>query len=157
MGPIELIRSGRMALVNGGTGVIQPIFVDDVAEGFLAAARRGRPGERYILCGAEVVTVREYMGRLAAMVGKKHLPSMPGPVLMSLAVVSEGVAALTRTTPVLMRQDIRASSLHATYSGEKARRELGFQPVTPLDEGMHKVDKWLAARSAAGAATPRAA
>lgn len=157
MGPIELIRSGRMALVNGGTGVLQPIFVDDVAEGFLAAARRGRAGERYILCGSEVVTVGEYMGRLAAMVGKKHLRSMPGRVLMSLAVVSEGVAALTRTTPVLMRQDVRASSLHATYSGEKARRELGFQAVTPLDEGMRKVEKWLAARSATGAATSHAA
>jgi nucleoside-diphosphate-sugar epimerase len=149
---IELIRSGKMVLVNGGAGVIQPIFVDDVAEGFLAAARRGRTGERYILCGAEVVTIREYTGRLAAMVGKKHLHSMPGWVMRSLAVTSEAVATVTHTTPIVMRQDVRASSLHVTYSGEKARRELGFQPFTSLEEGMHKVEKWLAARSATGAA-----
>lgn len=156
MRPIEVIRSGRMVLVNGGTGIIQPIFVDDVAEGFLAAARRGRAGERYILCGAEVVTVREYMGRLAAMAGRKHLPSMPGWALMSLAVASESVATVTRTTPFLMRQDVRASLLHATYSGEKARHELGFRPVTPLDDGLRQVEKWLAARSAAGSATSAA-
>ncbi len=70
--PIELIKSGRMILAGGGKGLIQPVFIDDLVRGVLAAAERGGLGETYILCGPEVVTVREYFSYFAAMVGKKR-------------------------------------------------------------------------------------
>jgi len=148
--PLELIRSGRMILINGGRGSIQPIYVDDVVEGILAAARRGRTGEAYILAGNEVVTLRDYFVGLAHAVGKDHMRSIPAWLALRLARTCELVAAVSRTAPVFTRQEVRLMLLDATYDAGKARRELGFEPTVSLDAGVGRVREWLAASSAHG-------
>ena len=40
-----------MLMVDGGRGLVSPIYIDDLADAVLAAARAGRVGESYILCG----------------------------------------------------------------------------------------------------------
>jgi len=40
--PIELMRTGKMVVVNGGKGLIQPIYVTDLVDGILLAARQSR-------------------------------------------------------------------------------------------------------------------
>ncbi len=41
--PFRMIKSGSM--IVPGEGVMQPIYVDDLADGIVAAMRRGRVGE----------------------------------------------------------------------------------------------------------------
>jgi nucleoside-diphosphate-sugar epimerase len=141
--PLDLIRSGRMILANGGKGLIQPVFIDDLVRGVLAAAERGGFGETYILCGPDVVTVREYFSYLAAMVGKKRLPSLPGRLALGAAAAAEGVARTFRRAPVFTRQEVMSTMATATYDGGKAARELGFEARTSLPDGMREVERWL--------------
>jgi nucleoside-diphosphate-sugar epimerase len=112
---------------QGGGGSIQPIYVDDVVEGILAAARRGRTGEAYILAGNEVVTLKDYFVGLAHAVGKDHMRSIPAWLALGLARACELVAAVGRNAPVFTRQEVRLMLLDATYDAGKARRELGFE------------------------------
>src|SRR3712207_2305042 len=74
---------GRLpGVVDGSTNIVD---VEDVAAGHLAAAERGRPGERYILGGYNIAW-RELIDRIAAQSGVRH------PVVL----LPRDVAALAR-------------------------------------------------------------
>lgn len=145
LGPIRKIKSGRMTLINNGDGLIHPIFIDDLVDGILAAACRGKVGESYILCGQEIVTLREYYGYFARMVGQEKMNSMPGALLLAAATLAEWLAAITKRPPFLRKQPIQSGMLQATYNGKKAHDHLGFLPQTTLKEGMHRIEEWLRA------------
>lgn len=141
--PVRMIKAGRMMLPDGGKGVIQPIFVDDAVEGILAAGRRGRVGEAYLLSGPETVTCSEFFGHYSAMAGKGRPPSVPPLVAEGLAVLSTGLSRVTGKPPLLTRTVVRGTCLQASYDGRKARRELGFEATTDLATGMAAVRQWL--------------
>jgi nucleoside-diphosphate-sugar epimerase len=141
--PLELIRSGRMILAGGGKGLTQPVYIDDLVEGIMAAVVRGRIGETYMLCGAEAVTFREYFSYFARMAGRKRLPALPGPVAVAAATTAELAARVFRRQPVFTRQEVLATLATTSYDGTKAARELGFAPKTTLAEGMRLVEEWV--------------
>jgi dihydroflavonol-4-reductase len=141
--PLELIRSGRMILADRGRGLTQPIFIDDLVHGILAAIAKGRIGETYVLCGPEAVTFREYFMHFARMAGKKRLPSMPGRLALATAATAEWLARAIRRQPVFTRQEVLATMATTTYDGGKAERDLGFVPTMTLAEGMGLVEDWL--------------
>ena len=143
--PLELINSGRMILVDGGQGLIQPIYIDDLAAGILLAAKTGKVGQSYILCGRQSISIREYFGLLANLAGKKRLPSIPEWLAIIMARCAEYWAGLAHSKPAFTRQEIQATLARAIYNGDKARTELGFVPKTDLTTGMAKIKQWLEA------------
>lgn len=145
--PLRYIHTGKMFLMNGGSGLIQPIFVDNAAAGILAAARRGQVGEAYLICGSEEMTLRRFFGEYARILGRKRLPSIPGWLGICLAVILESLSALTHQQPLISRAMVRANTMHASYDGSKARTELGFTPQVSLQAGLSRVAAWIAAEN----------
>ncbi len=143
MTPIRLIRAGRLSLVNRGTGVIQPIYIDDLVDALVATARFGTVGSSYILCGKEVVTLRDYLARLSTMLDKPPPSSVPYWVAFSVAAVNEMAALVLGYEPTLSRRAVRSQVLKTTFVGDKASRELGFNPAIDMDEGMDRIATWL--------------
>jgi len=141
--PLNMIESGRMILPAGGSGLIQPIYVDDAVEGILAAARRGVVGEAYLLAGPAPVTCAEFFGRYGEMVGRTSMPSIPVWLAEGAAAALTRLSRITRRPPLFSRTTVRGTCLKATYDGNKARIELGFEPRTDLDAGMRAVRRWL--------------
>jgi nucleoside-diphosphate-sugar epimerase len=150
LAPLRYIHTRKIALVNGGSGVIQPIYVDDVVAGTLAAAQRGRVGEAYLLCGPEVVTLKSYYGEFARILGRKWIPSVPAWLATMLVDVMESWSSLTHRPPLFSRTTLRSNTMQASYDGNKAREELGFIPRTSLQAGMSEVSAWLAAENPLG-------
>jgi len=144
LGPLRLMKAGKLVLPSRGRGLVQPIFVDDLAEGILAALERGRTGETYVLCGARSVTVAEFFGHLAPMAGKPRIPSVPLWVAKGIASLSEAAASLTGKPPVFTRSAVRfVADFETTFEGAKAKAELGFEPRTSLEDGTEAVRRWL--------------
>ncbi len=142
--PIELIRARRMLLVDGGRGLVSPIYIDDLAEGVLAAARAGRAGRSYILCGPATISIRELFDAYARMLGSKDgFPSVPLWLAVGLAGLAEAAARLRGGKPVFRRVEIRRSARRADFDGTRAREELGFTARVALEEGMRGVAGWL--------------
>lgn len=118
-------------------------YLDDIAEGHLLAAERGRPGESYILAGPAV------RGKAVLPIWAKALGrpvprlSIPPQFLKPFAPL---MAALGRVVPLpeLVSAEV-INLLDASYWGraEKARAELGWQP-RPLEEGMRQTFAWIA-------------
>jgi nucleoside-diphosphate-sugar epimerase len=133
-----------MLMVDGGRGLVSPIYIDDLADGVLAAARAGRVGESYILCGPSTISIRELFEAYARMLGAEGgLPSVPAWLAVALAGVAEAAARLSRTKPVFKRAEVRRSARRADFDGTKAREELGFTAKVTLEEGMRAVARWL--------------
>jgi len=139
---IRDIRRGRIPFyVKGGMNIV---YAGDVAGGMIAAAERGRTGERYILAG-ENMTHREIFRRTAALVG--GMPPMarfPLPVLRAVGAVVEGVSALAGVEPPITRDLAAIAGRYHWFSAAKARRELGFT-ATPFDETILAAYRWYAA------------
>jgi dihydroflavonol-4-reductase len=112
------------------------VDVEDVAEGHLLAADRGRPGERYIL-GGENLSWPLLIERVAELSGV-HFPVLVLP--REIAVVGRIREALGIPGPVpveayeLMGQDWR-------FSSKKAETELGYR-ARPLDETLMTTIEW---------------
>ncbi len=147
LGPIQLIRAGKMILVNGGTGLVQPLYIDDLIEGILAATRNGVVGETYLLCGPEAVSIRTFFNHYARMVGKDNIPSVPAWLALALAGMAEVIAKITHRPPPFTRQEVPYTMQHLIYDGSKAAQQLGWRPTTRLAEGMEYVETWLRARA----------
>jgi nucleoside-diphosphate-sugar epimerase len=148
--PLDLMRSGKMLLINRGKGLIQPIYIHDLVDGIIAAARRGRLGESYILCGSEVVTFKQYFEYFARMLHKKDLPSVPGWAALPLAALTELLGTMTHRPPIFTRSEIKSSMTTVAFNGAKALEELGFQPKVSLEKGMAKISEWLKTNESPG-------
>ena len=132
--------TGRMpAFVDTGLNFVH---VDDVAAGHLAALRRGRVGERYIL-GGENVYLRDFLAEVAAIVGRRP-PRIRVPIapLYPLAVAAEAWARFTGREPFLTRDGLRMARHHMFFNDAKARQELGYSS-RPYREGLADAIAWF--------------
>ena len=113
--------SGRMpAFVDTGLNFVH---VDDVAAGHLAALRRGRIGERYIL-GGENVTLRQVLADIAEIVGRRPpRVQLPRAAIYPFAFGAELLRARHRTRAFCHgRWAAHVALLHASSTMQGAAR-----------------------------------
>ncbi len=136
----EVLRTVRRArIVPYFTGGICVVHVQDVAEGILAALKRGVRGQRYVL-GGENVTFRALAERAAnAMRVQRRFVPLP-PAVMALArVVLEPWARLRNRRPRFTYAVGYCASRPQFYDSTKARVALRYAPRgldAILDEGI---------------------
>lgn len=138
----DYIQGKAPFLPNRGVNVGNYGFVDDVALGHLLALEKGKIGERYIL-GGENVSLRGLFELVDEMTGKKHwkIPLLQyGPLMFSWLQLkrAELFGVYPRITPGWVRTFVTDWS----YSCEKAKNELGYNPVT-LRKGLEITLDWL--------------
>lgn len=130
------------------------VDVDDVAEGHLLAAEKGRVGEKYIL-GHRDMTLREILECLAALTGKPPpRAKIPYGVALTAAHVNEFfLGTLLGREPSIPVEGVRMARKKMFFSPAKAVRELGL-PQTPVAEALERAIRWFTdhgyVRSAAG-------
>lgn len=102
--------------------------VADVAAAHVLAMDRGRPGEKYIVCGSTHTLVDAFRV-IAEQCGRRPPLAAPGFLFRPLIAP---MRALERVLPVPSTYSAEAMRISAgvTYIGDnaKARRELGYQP-----------------------------
>ncbi len=127
--------------IDGGANIT---YIDDVVRGHIAAARRGRIGERYILCGENLLLKDVF--RITAEVVGGIVPKfrLSQRAVTIAATMAELVGILMRTKPWVTRELVaRAGTLYYFTSG-KAQRELGFT-ITPFRSAAEKTFAWYKA------------
>lgn len=115
--------------------------VEDAVWGHIAAAEKGRVGERYIL-GNMNLTYREVFKRVCEVVGVPP-PRWPIPKAF-LPVGAWGAKLLSWVRPGLLPVDpnqVRMSARRIYATAEKAIRELGL-PQTPLESAIRSAHEW---------------
>jgi nucleoside-diphosphate-sugar epimerase len=136
---LELMRSGRMRLIDGGARLQSFLHVTDAARACLLAAARGTPGATYHITAGDRVTNREILDLIADAAG---LPRVTRSVSLRVALaVATAAEWTTRTLGLrlpahLSRFRVKYVGCHHHYAIHKARRELGYEPGVPLATGL---------------------
>lgn len=144
--PIELVNSGQMILIDGGNGLCNYVFIDNLLDATLTATGRDDSlGQVYLVSDGTAVTWREFFGYYAAMAGKTRIRSVPEWVARLIAFGMELGSKISGKPPKITREAIRFLNRHARFSIEKATRELGYRPRISLQEGMKVTEAWLRA------------
>ncbi len=136
---VDFLNRKLPAYVDTGLNLVD---VRDVAAGHLAAAEKGRSGERYIL-GNRDMTLKEILDTLARLTG---LPAptvrLPHWIPLSAAAVSTAWAGLTGRAPEISLESVRMSTHRMFFDAAKAVRELGL-PQTPVEEPLARAVAWF--------------
>jgi dihydroflavonol-4-reductase len=136
---VEAANGGMPAYVDSGLNLVH---VDDVAQGHLQAAKKGRAGERYIL-GGQDVPLSAMLAEIARILGKKppkiELPVAP---LFPLAWVAEQWARISGKEPFITLDSLRMAKHHMYYTSAKAERELGYK-ARPYPQALKDALDWF--------------
>ena len=127
--------------MDGRTNVVD---ADQMAEAHVAAAERGRTGQRYLLAG-ENTTVGELLEIIAAELGV-HLSAQRLPAWLAgpLATIDEQRCAAEpgRARSFLAREFVDIVHFGLWVDSGKAREELGIPAPIPLFETIRKACTW---------------
>ncbi|MCA1594930.1 MAG: NAD-dependent epimerase/dehydratase family protein [Chloroflexi bacterium] len=132
--------NGRMpAYLDTGLNLIA---VKDVAEGHLLAFMKGQPGRRYIL-GHRNLTLHQVLRMLAEMTG---LPApeirIPYSLAYSAALISTGLARVTRREPPIALEAVRLAHSHMFFDSSLAVADLGL-PQTDVSAALREAVQWF--------------
>ncbi len=135
----EMVRSGRFAWIGGGRHKTSTTHVDNAVEGLMLGATRGAPGEVYFVTDGQPVVFRDFVSELLSTQDvDPPSRSIPSPVAHTLAVGGETAwrALPLPGRPPLTRFTYWVSAQECTINIDKARQQLGYEPVRTRADGL---------------------
>ncbi len=141
---LHAVKSGRFMWMNGGHYLTSTTHVDNVCEGLLLAAEKGRGGEIYFVTDGAPVELRQFVTQLLATQGvDPGGKSMPKGVVQALARVAEWVWDTfgLKGAPPVTRMAAHLFGEPVTINDAKARRELGYVGKTARERGLAGLKK----------------
>lgn len=144
---VELLKSGRMVHIGKSDKPAGLTYVTNVVDVLLLAAdNENSVGQAYNACDGSNITWRQYVDRLAEIVGVSS-PRVVIPYRLAYRTgwAMEKIYSTMRikTRPLLTRMAVELFGTNQGFSIDKARRELGYEPKVDFEEGMRRVEVWL--------------
>jgi nucleoside-diphosphate-sugar epimerase len=141
---LEAINRRQFLLPAMGKGIFSPVYVDNLVDGILLAARkREGAGQVFTISDGIGVTCKEFFGHYFRMLGRPGPRCVPTAAAIALVAAPEAAARISGNPTEVNRESMRYFTRTGTYSIEKARRVLGYEPAVDLAEGMGRTEAWL--------------
>ncbi|NJM41188.1 MAG: SDR family NAD(P)-dependent oxidoreductase [Anaerolineae bacterium] len=138
---LEAARQHLFYYPPGGTNMVD---VADVCTGHLAAAERGRTGERYVL-GGENLWYKELLNVVNDAMGRpRPWLKTPGGLLRAMAGPADWARDKLKLKLPIDGQQLRLSAETFWFDSGKARNELGFTH-RPFAETVARTHEWYKA------------
>ena len=140
---MQIARSRPMLFVGSGQGSLPLIFIGDLLELCqVAAAHPAAEAQAFNAVMDPPPTIRQCLEQHARLVGGRRWVGLPLAPAVGLARLLAAFAA--KDSPLRSLPDILAGLvIYTCYSAAKARRLLGWQATTSLEEGVQKSVPWL--------------
>lgn len=133
------VRAGRFMWMDGGRYPTSTTHVDNVCEGLLLAAEKGRGGDAYFVTDGPPVELRGFVTQMLATRGiDPGDRSVPKWLVLPLARIAEwaweafGLAG----EPPVTRMAVHLFGEPVTVKDDKARRELGYVGKVTRERGL---------------------
>lgn len=148
-------RAGKLRAYVGDPNKLSDFtYIDNLVEGLIQAGEHltstsALAGQAYFVTNGEPMAFWEMVGRLLDGLDLTR-PSyrVPFAIAFSSAAIREGLDALRgiqTTEESLTRFTIRYLTTHHYFSCAKAKRDFGYQPIVPLEEGIARTIQALRA------------
>jgi nucleoside-diphosphate-sugar epimerase len=141
--PAELMRQRRFMLPGWGRGIHSPVYIDNLVDGVvLAGIASDAAGQVFTLSDGIGVPYREFFAPYAELVGRR-LVLLPAPVAIGASALVYRVARLVPGDNEINPGSARYLLRRGTYSIQKARKVLGWEPRIGLKVGLERTVGWL--------------
>lgn len=138
-----LAKRNPTPFIGEGNGHAHPIHVDDVVDLMITLATHpNASGEAFNCAPNPGPTWREFLGHYSALVGQQNWLSLPKPLFKAVAPIAEFGATLWGE-PRAIPQMIDFITSQSTYSMQKAKDLLDWQPCVSLDNGIQSCIPYL--------------
>jgi nucleoside-diphosphate-sugar epimerase len=142
---LESIRARQFVLPARGRGIFSPVYVDNLVDGYvLAASAADAEGQVFTITDGVGVECREFFAHHHRWLGVRGPRTLPTPAAVALAAVGERALRLAGRTTEANPGAVRYLARTGTYSIEKARARLGYEPAVGLEEGLERSRAWAA-------------
>ena len=143
----ELLKKRNMVHIGHGLKSAGLAYVTNVVDVILLTAGNDISiGQVYNVSDGSNVTWRQYVNRLADIIGAPHpritLPYRPAYIIGWLMEKIYGALA-TKNRPLLTRMAVELVGTDQNFSIEKARKDLNYKPNVDFEKGMLHVKDWL--------------
>jgi|SoiMethySBSTD1v2_1073268.scaffolds.fasta_scaffold254350_3 nucleoside-diphosphate-sugar epimerase len=137
-----MVRSGRFVWIDDGHALTSTTHIANLVHAVELGLEHGNGGNAYFVTDEGVTPMREFLTALLATRNlKPPAKTIPGWLARTLASVTETAwRALGKTSdPPLTRFAAAMMSRDCTITIDKARRELGYEPVVSRSEGLREL------------------
>ncbi len=136
---VDFMRGRMFASLGGGLNLVA---VEDVARAHVAALRRGRAGERYLI-GGENLSLNQVWTVLAGICGRKPpTRRLPYHAALALAWADELRCRLSAcAVPLVPLEGVHMARYNMYVTSEKARAELDYRH-TPVVDALVRAVRW---------------
>lgn len=143
------VDKGVFFVIGNGKNIHQLIYVDDLVDGLLLAAKHpAATSETFVLAGAERLTTNDMVRAVADAVSarqkKWRAPLWP---FMLLATVLESTLRPLGIQPPLHRRRMDFFTKSFQISTTKAENVLGFKATTSFADGTRQTAEWYRSKS----------
>jgi nucleoside-diphosphate-sugar epimerase len=144
-------RRGRLRRIGRTNALIDPVYIDNAAEGHLLAADRLAPGSpvagrAYFITQGETIPVWDMIDALLEAAQREPVRrTISRPLALAAAGVLEAAYRLAgrQDEPPMTRFLARQLSTTHWFRIEAARRDLGYEPRVSIAEGLRRLQEWL--------------
>ncbi|HJV67183.1 MAG TPA: NAD-dependent epimerase/dehydratase family protein [Geomonas sp.] len=144
-------RAGKLRRIGDRPCLVDTVYVDNAAEAHLNAADRLAPGappagKAYFITNGEPLPLWEMVNRILAAAGVAPVAGSISPRLAyAVGMVCEGLWSALRLAgePPMTRFVAKELSTAHWFDISAAKRDLGYQPMVSVDEGLHRLKAWF--------------
>lgn len=146
----DRIRAGKGLIIGSGDNAVPFVDVTDVVRALVLALDSDRAiGNAYNIGNDTPTTQAAYLGAIAEAVGvaPPHV-HVPYRVLYAAAYAAERLSAASgyRIPPVITRHGTKILGEDGRLSIDRARADLGYEPVMPVSEAVRVACDWYLRR-----------
>jgi nucleoside-diphosphate-sugar epimerase len=141
----KVANYGFKTFFGKGESYLSLCYIEDLINGIILAAESPKAtGQIYFIADDQIYSWKEAFRIVAKVLNKKTITlKIPKVFLYAIAFVSENVARLLGKPTVINVQKVREiTQKYWLCDVSKAKRELGFSPQYPLEEGAKKTVRW---------------
>jgi dihydroflavonol-4-reductase len=139
----RLTKKGLMPKIGSRAKLTPLIHVEDAVNGLILAMDRGKVGEIYLITNAKSEPFDNIIKIIKEALGVSSM-SIPVPEWAALGAASviEGLSKILGKAPIVTRKNIESTITDRVFSIEKAKRELGFEPLIDPEKGLRDTVLW---------------
>jgi 2-alkyl-3-oxoalkanoate reductase len=141
-------KKGILFPMGSGHRWVSPCHVDNLVHALMLSAQRDNHGGNiyFINDGVRIEHI-EFLSKLLGAAGVKWVPkfTIPYSIAYGVAYVMETLFKIvnSKNPPVLTRFAVAALAGSRSYSIEKAKKEIGYQLVVNMDDGLKQLAEWI--------------
>ena len=143
-----MVEKGAFMWIDGGRARTSTTHIDNLVHGAKLVLEHGAGGQAYFVTDGEVRSFREFLPELMNAYGVELGDrSMPSAIARPVARLIEGIWRTLglSSTPPLTRHAIDLMCCDCTLNIDKIEKELGYQPVVSVVEGLRQLKELSAA------------